>query len=87
MACGTYAAIGQGIDIPNLCGGIAASPIGDNRQFFGQVSGRLCRASPGKVAGHLVYLWDDGMFGRQLKRLQEWSRGRAVVVELDRLFV
>ena len=85
VACGTYAAIGQGIDVPNVRGGIAASPIGDNRQFFGQVSGRLCRASPGKRAGHLVYLWDDAMFGRQLKRLREWSHGRAAVVEMDQL--
>lgn len=85
VAVGTYNAIGQGIDIPLVRSAVVATPIGDNRQFFGQVRGRVCRPSAGKRVGHLVYLWDHHLFHRQLGRIHEWSDGRCVETTVERL--
>ena len=41
---GTYQAIAQGLDLPSVGRGICVTPIGNNRQNFGQVKGRICRA-------------------------------------------
>lgn len=75
IAVGTFDAIGQGIDLPRVRGGVIASPIGDNKQFFGQVRGRLARAFAGKLEAWLVYVLDEQLFTRQSARLKRWNRG------------
>lgn len=74
FAAGTYQAIGQGLDIPTVERGIACTPIATNRQFFGQVRGRLCRTAKGKRDAVLFYLWDKYVFGVEpLINLRRWN--------------
>ncbi len=72
LAVGTVQAIGQGIDVPRVSRGILATPIGANRQFFGQVAGRICRQALGKRDAILYYLWDRSVFPNQPQRLRGW---------------
>lgn len=71
-ACGTYQAVGQGIDLPDLGVVVCATPLASNRQQFGQVIGRACRPSPGKKP-RLYYLWDERTLGSHLKNLCAWN--------------
>lgn len=73
FCAGTYQAIGTGIDVPSVAGGVCATPIGSNRQFFGQVRGRLAR--PGKDRGVLYYLWDRRVFRDAPRRIASWNDG------------
>jgi superfamily II DNA or RNA helicase len=76
VAAGTFNAIGVGHDLPAIRSGIIATPISSgNRQFFGQVRGRVCRSSPGKDDAFMYYLWDQYVFPNQIKRLQAWNDG------------
>jgi len=77
---GTYQAIGVGIDMPRLRSGICATPIGNNRQFFGQVRGRICRSAPGKDRAFLYYVWDRHVFPDQVKKLAAWNDGDVEVL-------
>jgi len=65
VAVGTYAAVGEGIDVPGVARGIAATPMHSNRQKVNQVMGRICRSSAGKTHGRLAYLHDVGVYGRK----------------------
>lgn len=76
VAAGTFNAIGVGHDLPAIRAGIIATPISSgNRQFFGQVRGRVCRSSPGKDDAFMYYVWDRHVFPNQIKRLQAWNDG------------
>lgn len=80
FGAGTYQAIGVGMDIPSVSRGIACTPIATNRQFFGQVCGRLCRTSKGKTDASLYYLWDKEVFGLEpIMQLKKWNK--VVMVE------
>lgn len=69
----TVQAMGTGIDIPSLSRGILATPIGANRQLYGQIRGRLCRT--GKDDAVLYVLWDRHVQGAaSLKRYTAWNR-------------
>lgn len=83
IAIGTFNALGVGINIPVVRAGIVATPIsGKNRQFFGQVRGRICRVSKesGKESAVLYYLWDKHVFPRQLQALRSWNDDRVEVL-------
>lgn len=84
VAVGTFKAVGQGIDIPNVMSGVCATPIGANRQFFGQVRGRICRVVPGKRVGYLYYLWDRHVFPETAKNLCNWNDGLVEVYDRSR---
>lgn len=73
-AAGTIQAMGQAIDLPSVGRGILATPVGSNRQLYGQIRGRLCRPQAGKTA--VIYvLWDQHVSGAApLKRMLEWNR-------------
>ncbi len=73
VGVGTYAAIGQGLDLPAVGVAIATTPIGGNKQFFGQVRGRVCRISKGKTSARLYYLWDRHVYGSHLENLVRWN--------------
>jgi superfamily II DNA or RNA helicase len=75
VAVGTFKAVGQGIDLPNVMAGVCATPIGANKQFFGQVRGRVCRVWPGKQVGYLYYLWDEQVFPDAGRNLLNWNDG------------
>ena len=80
LAVGTYQAFGVGMDVPPIGRGICATPIHTNKQFFGQVRGRLCRQAPGKEGAELMYLWDRKVFGvSALKALSRWNDKRVTV--------
>ena len=64
-AVGTYNAIGEGIDVPGVARGIAATPMGNNRQKVNQVMGRICRSAAGKTHGRLAYLLDTSIYGKR----------------------
>lgn len=83
VAVGTFKAVGQGIDIPNVMAGVCATPIGANKQFFGQVRGRICRVVPGKRVGHLYYLWDQAVFPEAARNLCNWNDGLVEVYDRD----
>lgn len=83
VAVGTFKAVGQGIDIPNVMAGVCATPIGANKQFFGQVRGRICRVVPGKRVGHLYYLWDRAVFPEAARNLCNWNDGLVEVYDRD----
>lgn len=83
LAAGTYLAFGTGIDVPAVERGVAATPIAANRQFLGQVCGRLCRTTKGKQDAALFYLWDQWIFGAEhLSNLVRWC-DRVVVWDGD----
>lgn len=79
VAAGTFAAIGQGIDVPTVRAGIVATPFGQNRQFFGQVRGRVCRVAPGKTSAVLYVLWDRAVFPYLDRTLAGWNGGNTYV--------
>lgn len=75
ISAGTYQAIGQGLDIPSVDVGIACTPIATNKQFFGQVRGRICRTAKGKTSATLYYLWDQHVFGIEpILNLKKWNK-------------
>ena len=80
-AAGTFKAIGQGIDVPNVRGGVLATPIFGNRQFFGQVRGRVCRASKGKNSAFLYVMWDRHVYPKAPRNLKEWNDGLVEIFE------
>lgn len=81
VGVGTYKAIGTGQDIPRVAGGVAATPIHQNKQFCKQVLGRLSRRGEGKTGAVLYYLWDRDIFGRQA--IMAWKRLCEVVQVWD----
>lgn len=83
-AVGTFKACGQGIDLPVVRAGICATPIGANRQFFGQVRGRVCRPFPGKDVGYLYYLWDRTVFPDAANNLLNWNDRRVEIFDRAR---
>lgn len=87
VATGTYEAIGTGIDMPAVAAGAMVTPIGSNRQFFGQVRGRICRTSEstGKKTATLYVIWDRHVFPRMKSDFEKWNDGRVVVRELGDL--
>lgn len=80
-AVGTFKSIGQGIDLPNVLAGVLATPIGANRQFFGQVRGRVCRPFQGKDVGYLYYLWDREVFPDVARNLVLWNDRRVEIYD------
>jgi len=87
IAIGTFNALGVGINLPVVRAGIVATPIsGSNRQFFGQVRGRICRVSEasGKDSAVLYYLWDRHVFPNQLRNLLKWNDGRVEILNGER---
>lgn len=85
VCTGTFTAVGQGIDMPAVLSGVMATPVGNNRQFFGQVRGRICRPSDGKSLGRLFVIWDRHVFPDMPRRVESWNRGRTSVAELGDL--
>lgn len=93
FAAGTYQAIGQGLDLPSVCRGMATTPIATNRQVFGQARGRLCRkdTATGKENAVLYYFWDQHVFGiehvrniaRWNKTVSVWTPGREGLIPAD----
>ncbi len=74
VGVGTYAALGYGIDLPAVSVGMATTPIGNNKQNFNQVRGRLCRVAPGKKRGRLYLLMDFNVYGlTHLKNVVAWN--------------
>jgi len=72
---GTYEALGEGIDLPAVAVGIAATPITANKQRFNQYRGRLCRPSAGKTHGRLYVMLDHHVLGeRALANVLAWNR-------------
>lgn len=74
----TLQSMGTGVDLPLVGRGIIATPIGNNRQQYGQVRGRFCRPADGKIA--IVYvLWDQHVQGAAaVERLIRWNRSTLV---------
>lgn len=78
VACGTIQSIGTGVDLPSVGRGVLATPIGANRQLYGQIRGRLCRPAEGKSAVIFV-LWDQYVSGAApLRRMLDWNRSVVV---------
>lgn len=74
---GTVAAIGTGQDFPSVARGVLAMPMHGNRQLFGQVRGRFCRAceAQGKERAVLYVVWDRAVHGRRaVENLARWNR-------------
>jgi len=71
VAIGT-SCVYQGVDVPKLDVGIALTPTAGNRQVFEQQMGRLRRPTPGKTHGVFHYFWDQHLFPRHLRNLQQW---------------
>jgi superfamily II DNA or RNA helicase len=88
VAIGTIKAIGQGLDIPSVNSGVVTTPLagGKGKQQFGQVRGRICRASHGKSVGFIHYIWDRHIVGiAALRNLIRWNT--KVVVLNDGVWV
>jgi superfamily II DNA or RNA helicase len=78
---GTYASLGTGIDFPAVARGIAATPIGNNKQSVGQVMGRLCRSNKGtgKERGSLAYLLDRSIYrDKPVRNFAQWGHATSV---------
>jgi hypothetical protein len=81
VGVGTIQAIGQGIDIPNVVAGVVVTPCHTNRQQWGQIKGRMCRASEGKSDAVVYYLFDRKLFGRSpIVNMLRWNQ-RVVVLD------
>lgn len=79
-AVGTIQAVGTGIDLPAVSRGVIATPIANNKQLFGQVRGRYCRAPDGKTDAILYYLFDQSAVGLQpAKNIRAWSKHNAEI--------
>jgi superfamily II DNA or RNA helicase len=77
---GTYQAIAQGLDLPSVGCGICVTPIGNNKQQFGQTKGRICRASDGKAQGRLYYLLDSGVYStKPIRNFVSWGYATRVL--------
>ena len=81
VGVGTYKACGVGLDLPRVDVGIAATPIASNKQFFGQVRGRLCRTSEGKTGARLYVILDHQVFPSHANNLCAWNA--KVIVKTD----
>ena len=81
VGIGTFQAIGQAIDVPAVSRGVMATPVTNNRQMFGQVRGRMCRANrAGSTNAVLYYLWDRKVFGlKVLRNLTQWNTNVSVL--------
>lgn len=78
VGVGTVQAVGVGVDIPSLARGVLMTPIGNNRQLYGQIRGRLCRK--GKDDAVLRVLWDQHVSGvAVVKNMTRWNRAMYVV--------
>lgn len=73
VGVGTYQAVGTGVDLPRVGVAVCATPIAGNKQFYGQVRGRVCRAPEGKSSARLVYIWDAEIHPGHLKNLCAWN--------------
>lgn len=72
---GTYEALGEGIDLPAVGAGVAATPIFGNKQRFGQFRGRLCRPAEGKERGRLYVVFDRRIFPeKKFRNILAWNR-------------
>lgn len=78
VGCGTVQSMGTGVDLPSVAVGVLATPVGNNRQLYAQIRGRLCRPAEGKRA--LLYvLWDQHVSGMTaLKRFVAWNHSVVV---------
>lgn len=74
VGVGTYQAVGTGLDLPRVGVAVCATPIAGNKQFFGQVRGRVCRVAEGKSGARLVYLLDPTVYPGHLKNLRAWNK-------------
>lgn len=77
VGVGTYQAIGQALDVPNLTVGIAATPIITNQQLFRQARGRFCRTSAAteKTYAKMYCIHDPSVFGwKSLKNVIKWNK-------------
>ena len=82
VGVGTFQAVGQALDMPTVAVGVCMTPIASNRQFFGQVRGRLCRTAVGKTKARLYYLWDRKVFGKKhLANIVAWNTDVVVQTE------
>lgn len=82
-AAGTFKAIGVGIDVPLVTAGVMAQPIGKNRQFFGQVRGRICRTADGKSHATLYVLWDRNVDPDAPATYAGWNDGLVEIWDED----
>lgn len=73
VGVGTYKAIGTGIDLPMVGVAVAVTPIAGNKQFFGQVRGRVCRTSTGKTGARLYVMLDELVYPRHIRNLLAWN--------------
>ncbi len=80
VAVGTYQALGTGHNVPLLRAALMALPIGNNRQFFNQVRGRVCRSYTQKTEGRLYVLWDRLVFPQAHKSFASWNGGLTEVL-------
>lgn len=85
VCTGTFAAVGQGIDMPAVRSGVMSTPIGNNRQFFGQVRGRICRPAADKSIGRLFVIWDQHVFPDMPKKFATWNSGRTSTMDVEEL--
>ena len=75
LAIGT-SCVYQGVDVPRLDVGLALTPTAGNRQLLEQQMGRLRRLSAGKTHGVFHYFWDQHVFPKHLRNLQQWYGDR-----------
>lgn len=74
VGIGTYQALGTGLDFPSVEFGVAMTPIHTNKEFFGQVRGRLCRVAAGKGEPRIYVPWDMHVFGDEpLDTMCRWN--------------
>lgn len=75
VGVGTYEALGEGIDLPDIQFGIATTHIAKNKQRFNQVRGRLCRPGEDKTHGRLYVIFDRYVFDEHVfANILAWNR-------------
>jgi superfamily II DNA or RNA helicase len=85
VGCGTFGKLGVGHDIPTVAAGIVVTPVHNNRAFFGQVKGRICRTSQGKQNARVIVLWDWKVFGLvPIFNMRKWNPVMRVWCEWDK---
>jgi len=85
VGCGTFGKLGVGHDIPTVAAGIVVTPVHNNRAFFGQVKGRICRTSQGKQNARVIVLWDWKVFGLSpIFNMRKWNSVMRVWCEWDK---
>lgn len=84
---GTLKALGKGVNVPDVDGGYATTPIVTSSQTWRQAVGRVRRPKDGGGSAEFWVSWDRKVFGdAPIRKLAKWHRDRVRIAVGSDLF-